>query len=356
MLMRKAVAEATNKCYESGWNRWRKHRAEVQKCDASQLTHEMLYNPSEAAVMDFVADLTLEAKGKPRGLSDKTIRVYLSAMKHKHALEGLPDPKEGKVRLAKLLTGVKRHAGTARKPKRPITLTLLKEMKRHVDDGTLKGKAHWAAMCMGMHGLFRLGELLPPTGSEPRRLGDIRKVSASHATVHLPRSKTDQFGKGALVNLFATGDSTCPLTALDELRKAQEAAGVAVHTATTPVFALTATKALTKPEVVAKIRKAVAALAKEHPEWGLESKDFAGHSLRRGGATSLALRGVAEPVLRLLGRWESDAVNLYIDLPVTCLEGASHMMTSEAARFRDADLKAAASPAAHGARRWILDL
>jgi hypothetical protein len=182
-------------------------------------------------------------------------------------------------------------------------------------------------------------------------------VSERHATVHLRHSKTDQHGKGALVNLFATGDSTCPLTAITELRAAQAAAGIAID-AKTHVFAVrkagaAANPSLTKPDLVKKMKQAVASLAKAHPEWGLDSKDFAGHSLRRGGATSLALRGVAEPVLRLLGRWESDAVNLYIDLPVTSLELASKMMAAEAERFREADLKAAASPA--GEHRWVLD-
>ena len=67
----------------------------------------------------------------------------------------------------------------------------------------------------------------------------------------------------------------------------------------------------------------------------------------------MALRGVTEPVLRVLGRWESDAVNLYIDLPVTSLENASRLLTAEADRFREADLKAAASST--GASRWVLE-
>ena len=188
-LIQMAVAEATNKCHESGWNRWKRHRAEKFKCKASEVTDAMLYNPNEDELIDYVSDLTLEEKGKPKGLTEKTIRVYLSALRHKHAVRGLPDPKEGKVLFERVLTGVKRHSSTARKPKRPITITLLRELKRFVDDGTLKGKAHWAARCLGVHGLFRLGELLPPpTGGNEPRFADVRKVSEAHATVHLRRS------------------------------------------------------------------------------------------------------------------------------------------------------------------------
>jgi len=101
---------------------------------------------------------------------------------------------------------------------------------------------------------------------------------------------------------------------------------------------------------VRRLKKAVDDLAKRRPELNLNSKEFAGHSLRRGGATSLALRGVAEPVLRLLGRWESDAVNLYIALPVQSLAEASKVMVSTPERFREADLAAASSAAA--AEKW----
>lgn len=335
-LLNASVAPSTNKCYRSGWNQWLKHCA-LSKCESP-------LEPSEQELMKFVARLSMPRPGKPRGLAVKTVRNYLAAIAHFHGVEGLPDPKEGKVRLAKELTGLKRWRGTETKPKRPITIGLLREMKKHVRLDTLEGTAHWAAMCMGVHGLFRLGELLPPP-AEKRALvmDDIAWLSAEHVTVRLRTSKTDPYGKGAHVNLFATGDDTCPVTAMRELQRMQRAAGIAIGK-DTPVFAYnTELSVVRKEAMIVVIKRVVAKVAKEYPAMGLESKDFAGHSLRRGGATSLALRGVRESVLRLLGRWVSDAVNLYISLPVDSLKHASRVMVTDPDRFKKADLDAAAS-------------
>jgi len=257
-------------------------------------------------------------------------------------LKGWPDPKEGKVRLAKALTGMKRHRGTASTPKRPITLSLLKEMKKDIPTHTLEGMVHWALLCMGVHGLFRLGELLPPPSEGvclTRR--DVQWVSVDHVAVSLRKSKTDPFGKGTRVNLFSTGDETCPLEALRAVHKMQHNAGLDTSL-TAPLFT---TKAGTvgKKSLIALMKRTVACVAARLPHLGLLSKDFAGHSLRRGGATSLALRGVRESVLRMLGRWKSDAVNLYIEVPVVSFHKASKIMTMSPECYRDADLAAAGS-------------
>lgn len=40
--------------------------------------------------------------------------------------------------------------------------------------------------------------------------------------------------------------------------------------------------------------------------------DIAGHSLRSGGATDLALRGVPDELIQKIGRWASEAFQIYI--------------------------------------------
>lgn len=355
--MRASVAISTNASYNSGWNQWAKHRAALGKAAEGDLKHPGLYEPSEQELMDFVAELSMERKGKAKGLTDRTVRSYLAAISHHHLIEGHEDPRLDLCRLPKMLIGVRRLRGATSKAKRPVTLSLLKEMRKHVQKESLASKAMWAAMCMGLHGLFRLGELLPPP-REKRALtwGHVRKVSEGHVTVLLGTSKTDQFGKGAFVNLFATGDETCPIAALRALRSAQEAEGVRIKEST-PLFTHSKharAMPLSKAAVISALKRAVASVAKEFPHLGLQSKDFAGHSLRRGGATTLALRGVREPVLRLLGRWESDAVNLYIALPVESLKDASELMTLNPERFKALDLAAAATPTS--VEQWVNEL
>ncbi|KAH8919584.1 hypothetical protein BT69DRAFT_1206803, partial [Atractiella rhizophila] len=42
------------------------------------------------------------------------------------------------------------------------------------------------------------------------------------------------------------------------------------------------------------------------------SSDIAGHSLRSGGATHLAANGVPESIIQKIGRWSSEAFQIYI--------------------------------------------
>jgi integrase len=56
-----------------------------------------------------------------------------------------------------------------------------------------------------------------------------------------------------------------------------------------------------------------------------------GHSLRKGGATSLFLRGVDETLIQALGRWSSDAYKVYAVLNRTVMKDAqTKMMRTQA--------------------------
>ncbi|MCP4543929.1 MAG: hypothetical protein GY832_42990, partial [Chloroflexi bacterium] len=48
---------------------------------------------------------------------------------------------------------------------------------------------------------------------------------------------------------------------------------------------------------------------------GLPAMDFAGHSLRRGGATSALMAGAPVSTIQVLGRWKSDSFRRYLEAP-----------------------------------------
>ena len=48
---------------------------------------------------------------------------------------------------------------------------------------------------------------------------------------------------------------------------------------------------------------------------GLDMNQFFGHSLRIGAATSAAVAGVPDHLIKTLGRWRSEAYHLYICTP-----------------------------------------
>ena len=49
---------------------------------------------------------------------------------------------------------------------------------------------------------------------------------------------------------------------------------------------------------------------------GLDSAKYSTHSLRRGGCTHAFANNIAEPVIKLMGDWVSDAYKKYIDIMV----------------------------------------
>ena len=59
---------------------------------------------------------------------------------------------------------------------------------------------------------------------------------------------------------------------------------------------------------------------------GYNAALYSGHSYRRGGATSLAERGIPYDMIQLMGRWKSDSYKLYIDTPIDKLLESSKAM------------------------------
>ena len=53
---------------------------------------------------------------------------------------------------------------------------------------------------------------------------------------------------------------------------------------------------------------------------------FSGHSMRAGGATSLAMRNVPSEIIQILGRWKSDSYRRYISVPLATLRGAARTL------------------------------
>ena len=50
-------------------------------------------------------------------------------------------------------------------------------------------------------------------------------------------------------------------------------------------------------------------------EAGLDKKSYVGLSFRIGAATTASLCGISEATIKMLGRWESAAYQLYIRTP-----------------------------------------
>ncbi len=98
-----------------------------------------------------------------------------------------------------------------------------------------------------------------------------------------------------------TGDRICPVAAtLGYLRARGAGPG--------PLFRFKEGKPLTKPHFVSQVRETLQAR-------GIDGSSYSGHSFRSGAATTAARAGVEDSTIKMLGRWKSDAYQLYIKTP-----------------------------------------
>ena len=117
----------------------------------------------------------------------------------------------------------------------------------------------WVAMCFGFYGFMRSGEFVLKAGEpfDPEHhitIQDVTVDSHSNSTVVrilIKKSKTDQFGKGALIYLSRTETDLCPVTAL--LAYLAQRPNIA-HT---PLFIERDGVALTKVAMMAMLHKAL---------------------------------------------------------------------------------------------------
>jgi hypothetical protein len=338
LLLSHTVSYSTDSTYASGWRQWLLY---CSKFNLSPLV------PAEHVLCGFVAHLASPRLPRfPLGVSVSTVKTYMSSIVYAHSIRGLPSPMTNTPLLHRVMKGHKRWRGAASKQKRPITVGLLRLLSECYNPSSHTHRVVWAVMCIGVHGLARLGELLP-RGSRGARMSRVLNVasvawhSPNHAVIFLSSSKTDPYATGSSINLFATGDITCPIKALNSLTLVNKSL-------LTPLFALRNGRVISAAYFIRCLRWFIITTESKH-HIGLRSHLFAGHSLRRGGATSLANRGVPDHVIQYLGRWLSDTYRRYIDYSsISIAHWLSGMSTSSADSI---DLSASLQPTI-GSNRW----
>ena len=129
-------------------------------------------------------------------------------------------------------------------------------------------------------------------------------VSPSKIEVHIKCSKTDQYHKGARLQLVSLESSLCPVKNLTQYM-AMRGCGPG------PLFVFLSGDFLTRKNMVFLLRKALPFQTK-----------FNTHSFRIGGATAAAMAGVSSIEIKKMGCWKSDAFMSYIRLPTAATDSA----------------------------------
>ena len=200
------------------------------------------------------------------------------------------------------IMGIKRRKGSIQKSKKPILISNLKEIINVIDQQKkeeIKKCRDRTIILIGFSGGFRRNEIVSLDYDDLDFVPEGLKIN-------LRRSKTDQFGEGFTKALpYFDNSQYCPVSSLKnwlEISKINSG----------PVF-----RRFVKGSKLSKNRltdQTVALLLKEYLNLtGMDSKNYSGHSLRSGFATSAAESGVEErSIMAMTGHKSTEMVRRYI--------------------------------------------
>ena len=278
---------------------------------------------TEQVLCSFVSHLAQQ------GLKHRSIKVYLSAVRHLQIEGSYPDPFGGAAmpKLEYVLRGVRKHEvekGAGQRPRLPITPDILRRIKAQWEPTahTWDTRMVWAACCLCFFAFLRVSEMAVPddTSYDPDvhlsfrdiAIDDLKNPSVLQVTIK--QSKTDPFRRGVSLYVGRTGMDLCPVSAMLsylEFRGGKPG----------PLFLFQNRKPLTRPRFVDAVRDALR-------KTGLDEEKYCSHSFRIGAATTAASKGMEDCIIKTLGRWESVAYLQYIRIPRERLASISGVLAA----------------------------
>ena len=200
------------------------------------------------------------------------------------------------------IMGIKRRKGSIQKAKKPLLINTLKIVINVIDKlnkEKIKKIRDRSIILIGFSGGFRRNEIVSLD------YDDLDFVSEG-LKINLKKSKTDQFGEGSIKALpYFDSAQYCPVISLQKWIEISKISSG-------PLF-----RRFSKGSNLSKNRltdQTVALLIKEYLDLaGIDSKNYSGHSLRSGFATSAAESGAEErSIMAMTGHKSTEMVRRYI--------------------------------------------
>ena len=200
------------------------------------------------------------------------------------------------------IMGIKRRKGSIQKGKKPLLINNLKQLIDVIDEQKnedIKKLRDRSIILVGFSGGFRRNEIVSLDYDDLDFVEEGLKIQ-------IRRSKTDQFGEGSVKALpYFDSSKYCPVISLKnwiEISKIESGS----------LF-----RRFVKGSKLSKNRltdQTVALLIKEYLMLaGIDSKNYSGHSLRSGFATSAAESGAEErSIMAMTGHKSTEMVRRYI--------------------------------------------
>ena len=200
------------------------------------------------------------------------------------------------------IMGIKRRKGSIQKGKKPLLINNLKQLIKVIDEqinNEIKKLRDRSIILIGFSGGFRRNEIVSLD------FDDLDFVTEG-LKINIKRSKTDQFGVGSTKGLpYFDNSQYCPVVSIKKWIKISK-----INSG--PLF-----RRFTKGSNLSENRlsdQSVALLIKKYLELaGIDSKNYSGHSLRSGFATSAAESGAEErSIMAMTGHKSAEMVRRYI--------------------------------------------
>jgi len=213
-------------------------------------------------------------------LSPATLRRRLAAIAWAHKQEGRRDPTKDQL-VKDVMRGIERDQGLSQKQAVPIGISDLKTVCETLGEERIDLRDK-ALLLVGYFGAFRGSELVGL---------NIEKVytNRSELVIELKKSKTDQAGRGASVQIRARQDELCPVKAIEEwqfsLRRREGALFPSVNRHAKAGLRPMATRSLSR------------VILKRLETAGVKTEGISSHSLRAGYITDALEEGMSEVVL-----------------------------------------------------------
>ena len=264
----------------------------------------MPYPTQENYLYLFIASLSI------RMCSFSTAKTYLAGISFANELRGFRPNFKLMLLVQRALQGLRR-SDSPMQARLPITIDILHLLYISLAQSSLSAFDRlglWACFTVAFFGFFRIGELLPSQANNHILSSDV-SLWASGLILNLRKSKTDPMGKGSLIRITPSGRHLCAVTAMQAYfpdRQARFPPG--------PVFLNMKGQPFTPAWFNMQLKELLGIA-------GISSHRFSSHSFRAGAATTAAAMGVPDWLIKALGRWSSDAYQIYISTPQSTLAG-----------------------------------
>lgn len=287
-----AVSKNTHRAHAVGLNSYNKF------CEANAV--DAPWPPTLRTIIQYL--LTLSSSG----LAFSTVRAYISAISYHCKINQMTDPSTEFI-VVKLLQGMKR---LRHKPdtRLPITKDVLQQLLvaiRSICTNSFEKTMFAAAFTLAFYGLLRVGEFTVASKNDAhcilKRSDVTLDTVRSSISITIPFSKTDQMGRGTVIHISSTDDTTCPFRCM------QSYLHIRPHK-NEPIFCHFDSSPLTRFQFTSVLSKSLKHI-------NLSNSNYKSHSFRIGASTDLALKGFSSDIIQKSGRWKSQCYKSYIRIP-----------------------------------------